>query len=195
MGELLSKVSLRWSASWRDARCASARKVSARVKFSWALRIVVGSGTKGSVLSVRKGRAKRSSRGVALRVGRMRSLSWRIASSKCSGQLAGIDCGSVVGSSSVLSWSGAHSLLSRPRSSLLAFSMRPLTHGAYAGVVMCQTPCSSQNASTSELSKWDPPLNMTVSGIAWPWKMRWSEETVDLPVPALVSFVGHRKPE
>lgn len=70
----------------------------------------MGNGTKGSVLSGRNGRAKRSSWGVALRAGRIQSLSWRIASSKCSGQLAGIDCGSVVGSSSVLSWSGAHSL-------------------------------------------------------------------------------------
>ena len=86
---------MRCSASSKESKCAFAQKTSARVKFVWVSKGVVGSGMSGIVWSGLKGRPNNSSLGVALRAGRILSFIWRIASSTCSGQFSGIGFGSV----------------------------------------------------------------------------------------------------
>ena len=131
IGELMSKDVFRRSASSKESKCALARKTSARVKLVCVSDGDVGKGTSGIDVSGQKGRPNNSSLGVALRAGKILSFIWRMASLTWSGQLSGMGFESALRvGSSVVSWLGAQSRFSRPRRSLLAFSIKPFTHGA-----------------------------------------------------------------
>jgi len=101
------------------------------VSVKWVSRSAgdVGCGVRGGVVSVsgRSAIPKRISRGVALSAGMIRSFSERMASSRCWGQLWGMDLGSTIPGSS--SKSGEHNLFNLLRSKLLVLSTRPLIQG------------------------------------------------------------------
>ena len=123
--------------------------MSANERFVSTMSIDVSFSESGGVCSGVMARPNMSSRGVRRMDGRMRSLSWQIASSKCFGHAYGIDSGlMVVSESTSSSMLGEHrwrSLLSR---SLFVPSTRPLHHGALVAVVMCLTLFNVQKSST-----------------------------------------------